>query len=171
MPGKVIGTVLQYGYAGNPSRMSDCVIAPYRYDIAHAADGNIAFGEFVAIDTTNGGIRKLGSSDSDGSAIIGVAVRHIGQPKADNENGWYYAPGEIVDVMLRGSMTVKLKNTTSIVAGGGVYTANGTNSTTVGDIVCAAASGYVQVPNAVIATGKVDATDKLAEITLLERKA
>lgn len=163
MPGHVIGKTLPFGYAGNVSRMSDCVIAPYKYDIAHEADGNIVFGEPVAIDTTNGGIRKLTADDASNSVIIGIAVRNIGQPKADNPNGWYYAPGETVDVLLRGSMSVVLENTTGIAPMGAVYVAPAT-----GKLYAATDTGRLALPNAKFSTGVADG-NKVAEITLYER--
>ena len=164
MPGKVIGTSIPYGFAGNVSRMSDNVIAPYKYDIAHANDGNIAYGEPVALDTTNGGIRKLDSTaDATNANVIGFAVRRLGQPKTDYPNGWYYEPGETVDVLLRGSVSVELEDATGIAVRGSVYADPAT-----GKLYAATATGYITVPNAVFSSGKADA-NKVAEVTIVER--
>ncbi len=168
MPGKVIGEFLNCGYAGTPSRMSDCVIAPYAY--AAANTGNIAYGEPVAYDAANNGVRKLTSTDT-AAAIVGFAVRKIGQPKSDDNEGWYYAPGEVVDVLLRGSMSVSVLSGT-YTARGQVYACNGkyaaraagsitgTNDTTNNDTLA--------VPGAVFTTGYVD-DNGVAEITLTSR--
>ena len=72
MPGKVIGERLNYGYAGTPSRMPDCIIVPYKFDIAHAGK-KISFGEPVAFDATNG----------DTLAVPGAIFTH-GQVDGDN---------------------------------------------------------------------------------------
>ena len=167
MPGKVIGNSLPIGFAGNPSRMSDCVIAPYMY--AAGNSGNIQFGEPVAFDAVNGGVRKVASGDTS-AAIIGIAVRRMGQPKSDDANGWYYKPGEEVDVLLRGSIVVPVLNATSIAARGTVYVCNGTgDSRPAGSIVCASGDDTIQMSNAKFSTGKIDAGDMVAEITLTER--
>lgn len=166
MPGKVIGNSLPIGFAGNPSRMSDCVIAPYMY--AASNSGNIQFGEPVAFDAANGGVRKVASTDTSAS-IIGIAVRRMGQPKSDDANGWYYQPGEEVDVLLRGSIVVPVLNATSIAARGTVYICKGTgDNRPAGSIVCASGDDTIQMANAKFSTGKID-TDLVAEITLTER--
>lgn len=167
MSGKVIGDKLPRGFAGTPSRMSDCVIAAYNYPAT--ASGNIQFGEPVVFDTTTKGIRKIASSDESG-AIIGIAVRRMGQPKSDDANGWYYKPGESVDVLIRGSISVPLLNATSIAARGAVYVCNGTGSNRpAGSIVCASNTDTVAISNAKFSTGDVDATELIAEVTLFER--
>ncbi|MBQ9211089.1 MAG: hypothetical protein IJ153_10950 [Clostridia bacterium] len=162
MPGKVIGDKLPIGYAGTPSRMSDCVIDPHRYDVANKADGNIQFGAPLLLDTTNGGIRKFKSTDTAATGFIGVAVRRMGQPKADAADGWYYAPGEVVDVLLRGAIVVEFEDVTGIVQGGAVYVnpATGKFSTV--------STNNLLISNAKIATGRTD-TDKLVEIVLITR--
>ena len=163
MPGKTIGNVMPFGYAGNPSRMSDCVIAPYAFPVASATNNTkIQFGAPVVFDATLGGVRAIKSGDT-AAAVIGIAVRHIGQPHEDNENGWYYVPGDTVDVMLRGSIMVELENTTSVAARGAVYV-----DPTTGKYYGATGSGYITLANAKFATGKADA-NKIAEITLVER--
>ena len=161
MPGHVIGKTIPFGYAGNVSRMSDCVIAPYKYDAS--LSGNIAYGEPVAFDTTTGGVRKLAATDENANVIIGFAVRRLGQPKTDYANGWYYEPGDTVDVLLRGSMSVALENDTGIAPRGAVYVDPAT-----GKLYGATSSGYLAIPNAKFSAGVAD-TNKVAEITVLER--
>ena len=162
MAGKVIGKTLPLGFAGNVSRMSDCVIAPYKYDISHDQDGHIVYGEPVAYDTTAGGVRKLTASDQ-ATAIIGFAVRRLGQPRTDYADGWYYEAGDTVDVLLRGSMSVALEDATGIAPLGAVYVDPAT-----GKLYAATATGRLAVPNAKFGTGAAD-TNKVAEITVVER--
>ena len=166
MAGKAIGKTLDYGYRGTVSRTPDTIIQAYQ----NVGSANIQFGEPVVYDATYGGVRKIGTSDTDNTGIIGIAVRRLGDPYADNDMGWYYKQGDTVDVLVRGSIVVETKSQTSIAARGSVYVANGNNSTTAGDIYCASGSGLVQVPNAIFTTGKYDA-NKCAEVTILERKA
>lgn len=161
MPGKVIGTALPFGFAGNVSRMSDCVIAPYKYDAT--LTGNIAYGEPVAFDPTTGGVRKLASTDESNAVIIGFAVRRLGQPRTDYADGWYYAPGDTVDVLLRGSMSIALEATTGIAARGAVYVDPATQK-----LYAATDTGRLAIPNAKFAAGVADG-NKVAEITLFER--
>lgn len=163
MPGKVIGTTLPFGFAGNVSRMSDCVIAPYKYDIAHENDGHIAYGEPVAFDATNGGVRKLTAADANADVIIGFAVRRLGQPRTDYADGWYYEAGDTVDVLLRGSMSIALENATGIAPRGAVYVDPAT-----GKLYAASDTGRLAVANAKFAAGVAD-DNKVAEITLTER--
>ena len=167
MPGKVIGDSLPIGFAGNPSRMSDCVIAPYLY--AATNTGNIQFDEPVAFDATNGGVRKITSTDT-ADDIVGIAVRKMGQPKTDDANGWYYEPGDVVDVLLRGSIVVPVLNVTSIAARGGVYVCKGTGANRpAGSIVCASGDDTIAMNNAKFSTGVIKTGDMVAEITLTER--
>lgn len=153
MPGHVIGENLNFGFAGTPSRMSDCVIAPYLYDSENTA--NIQFGEAVALDT-DGHIVAASST----KAPIGIAVRHLGQPHVDANDGWYYAPGDTVDVLLRGSIVVEIDG--AVTPAAPVYF----NATT--KKFTATSSGMVAVPGAVFA-GKKD-TNNVGEITLTARK-
>lgn len=163
MPAKVIGKTLGFGFCGNPSRMSDSVIAPYAFVVADSTAGTkIEFGTPVTFDTALNGVRATKTGDT-AADIVGFAVRHIGQPKEDNANGWYYQPGEVVDVMVRGSMTVHVEDTTGIAARGTVYV-----DVTTGKVYAATGSNRVALTNAKFATGKVDG-EGIAEITLTER--
>ena len=165
MAGKAIGKTLDFGYRGTVSRTPDTVIQAYQ----NVGSDNILFGEPVVYDATYGGVRKSGTSDTDSTGIIGIAVRRLGDPCADSAMGWYYKQGDTVDVLVRGSVVVETRAQTSIAARGPVYVANGNNSTAAGDIYCASGSGLVQVPNAIFTTGKYDA-NKCAEVTITERK-
>ena len=159
--GKTIGISMPLGFAGTISRMSDCVTQPYKY--AASNTGNIQFGEMVAYDATNGGVRKMKATDT-ADDIIGIAVRHAGQPKDDTPTGWYYAPGETVDVLVRGTIMAQLGATTSVAARGTVYVDPAT-----GLMYGATAAGYLTVSNAHFGNGKVDSDQKITEVTLLTR--
>ena len=166
MAGKAIGINLNIGYRGAVSRTPDTLIQAYN----NSGSDPIQFGEPVVFDATTGGVRKITTTDTTNDNIIGIAVRRMGDPYVDSPLGWYYKSGDVVDVLVRGSIVVELKATTSIAAHGSVYVANGNNSTTAGDIYCASGTGLVQVPNAIFSTGKYDGNN-CAEVTITERKA
>lgn len=167
MSGKVIGKTLDFGYRGTVARTPDVIIQSF----TNVGTDSILFGEPVVYDATNGGVRKIKSTDTDNTGIIGIAVRRMGQPYADNAQGWYYAAGDVVDVLVRGTICVELKDATSIAARGALYIANGAaGSLTPGDLYAATGTGHaITVPNTYFATGKVDG-NKIAEVTILERK-
>lgn len=161
MAGKVIGKKLPFGFRGNVTRTPDSIIAPY----ANVGAANIQFGEPVVYDPDKLGVRKAATGDT-AEQVIGIAVRRIGQPYADNENGWYYAEGDTVDVLLRGSIAVEVADASGIAGRGKVYVRTGADNA--GEIVCATVDGAIEVPNAVFATGECDASN-IAEVTILAR--
>lgn len=167
MSAQAIGIHLPLGYRGNISRTPDTVISPF----TNLGDEPIQFGEPVIYDATKKGVRKIKSTDSTNTDIIGIAVRHIGQPHADAPDGYYYAPGEVVDVLVRGSIMVELADTASLAPRGKVYVCNGSHeSHAAGEIVCDAGSNSdtLEIPGAAISTGEADA-NKIVEITILTR--
>lgn len=166
MAGKVIGKTLPFGFRGNPSQNPDTLIEPF----VNTGDNNIEFGEPVVFDPTTKGVRKIKSTDSAGTNIIGIAVRHIGQPYADSPDGYYYKPHDMVDVLVRGGIMVELAATSGIAARGNVYVRNGSggDAKPAGGIVCASGGDTVQVPNAVFTIGEYDANN-ISEIVILSR--
>lgn len=160
MAGKVIGTTLPFGYRGNVAASPDTLIIPF----TNVGEDNIDFGEPVIFDATDNGVRKIKTTDASG--LVGIAVRHIGQPYADNAQGYYYKPGDVVDVLVRGSICVEVPVSTGIAAHGAVYVSKTAGS--LGVISCASGAGVIQMPNAVFRNGQVDG-NKIAEITILER--
>lgn len=157
MAGKVIGKNLPLGFRGAVSRQPDTLIQSY----TNVGNADIQFGAPVVYDANKGGVRALASGDA-ATAIIGLAVRRIGQPYADNDQGWYYKMGDVVDVLVRGSMTVELKATTGIAARGQVYVdPNDGALTSVSD-------SNLAVPNTKFSTGKYD-SNKIAEVSILAR--
>ena len=166
MAGKVIGKTLPFGFRGNPSRSPDTIIEPF----VNTGSANIEYGEPVVYDPSTKGVRKIASTDTGSVLIVGIAVRRIGQPYADDPQGYYYKQYDMVDVLVRGSIMVELAAATSIAAHGAVYVRNGSggSSKPAGGIVCASDTDTVQMPNAVFATGEYDANN-IAEITILTR--
>ena len=160
MAGKVIGKKLPFGFRGNVTRTPDTIIAPY----ANVGSANIQFGEPVVYDADMRGVRQFKTGDTT-DQVIGIAVRRIGQPYADNEHGWYYTEGDTVDVLLRGSIAVEVASATGMTGRGKVYVRAGADNAV--EIVCEA-DGAVEVPNAVFATGECDASN-IAEVTILAR--
>lgn len=159
MAGKVIGTSLNFGYPGNVSRVSDTVIMSFPVG---GADGTkIKYGAPVAYDPTTNKI-VAATAATVGSTIIGFAVRRIGQPYEDSSDGWYYKPGDVADVLVRGSIVVEIETSTGIAARGKVYL-----DTTSGKITSVSTSN-TEIPNAIFSTGKVDA-NKTVEVTVTER--
>lgn len=169
MAGKVIGKTLPFGFRGNPSQNPDTIIEPF----VNTGDEVIEYGEPVVFDPSTKGVRKIKSTDTVGTHIIGIAVRRVGQPYADSAMGYYYKKHDMVDVLVRGGIMVELAATTGIAARGSVYVRNGANSDNpAGGIVCQAASGEgadtVQIPNAVFTIGEYD-SNNIAEIVILTR--
>ena len=166
MAGKVIGKTLPFGFRGNPSRNPDTLIDSF----VNTGSANIEYGEPVVYDPSTKGVRKITSTDTGSVLVIGIAVRRIGQPYADSPSGYYYKQHDMVDVLIRGSVTVELAAATSIAAHGAVYVRNGYGgaSKPAGGIVCASGDDTVLIPNAVFTTGEYD-TNNIAEITILER--
>ena len=167
MAGKVIGKNLPFGYRGTPSRNPDTIIEPF----VNKGEDNIQYGDPVLYDPTANGVRRLKSDDSSASAIIGIAVRRVGQPYANNVQGYYYAPGDMVDVMTRGSIMVELEAHTGIAPRGAVYADPATGE--ISSLANHTPEGgsqvsHLAIPNAIFATGKYDANE-ITEITILSR--
>lgn len=158
MSGKVIGKTLPLGYRGNVARTPDIIIGAFN----NVGTDNILYGSPVVYDATNKGVRAVKSTDSTASELVGIAVRHIGQPKADSPSGWYYAPGETVDVLLRGTICIETKAQTGIAARGQVYV-----DPTDGEFTSVSTSNLA-MPNTIFATGAYDA-NKVSEVTILSR--
>ena len=158
MAGKAIGKTLPFGFRGNVARTPDTIIQAF----TNVGTDAIPYGAPVVYDATNKGVRAVKSTDSDATAIIGSAVRHIGQPPADSPSGYYYAAKETVDVLVRGTIVVELKATTGIAARGQVYV-----DPTDGEFTTVSTSNLA-MPNTKFTTGEYDG-DKIAEVTILSR--
>ena len=155
MSGKAIGKTLPLGYRGNVSRTPDVIIESF----ANVGTANIEYGAPVYF--SNGGVKAIDASAT-ASNIIGIAVRRMGQPYADDSQGWYYKPNDTVDVLVRGSVIVELSSTSGVAAKGSVYV------TAANGAISATSSGNVAIPNTIF-SGNVEADTKLAEVTILTR--
>lgn len=158
MAGKAIGVSLPLGYRGNVARTPDVIIGAFN----NVGDTNIPYGAPVVYDAASKGVRAVKSTDADATKLVGIAVRHIGQPKADSPAGWYYAPGQTVDVMLRGTICIETKAQTGIAGKGQVYVDPADGEFT------SVSTNTLAMPNTVFATGVYDA-NKISEVTILSR--
>lgn len=174
MPGSVIGLSLNLGYAGSFSRSVDNITTPriVKSVISNGAETqpDIAFGEPVILNTDNT-YSRFGSTGT-AATFAGVAVREVKQATDYYSAAGTYKPGEVCDVLTRGSITVKC-NAGTPTAGGKVYvriTANASVPTgVVGQFEAAADStNTIEITNARWKTGKVDANG-IAELTILNR--
>lgn len=170
MSGKVIGTTLPYGFRGGVTRNPDNIVSPF-----HNVGGTpIEYGEPVVFDPEQNGVRRMTAEDSNADNVVGFAVRRMGQPHSDSPDGWYYGVDETVDVLIRGSMTVELAETSGAAARGKVFVCNGSKATesdktrAAGAIVASSGNDAFPIPNVIFATGKYDGNN-IAEITILTR--
>ena len=165
MPGRVIGTSLNIGYPGTPSRSADSIIQN------RIADAVIAFGQAVILKSTN---KWATVTDSTVAAdIAGIAVREVVQANTfDPQSNPDYVANAPCDVMVRGNCTVKCQRGTPA-AGAAVYVrvkANNSypNAVVGGFEASADSTNTIQVPNIEWTTGSVDANG-VAEVTIKTR--
>ena len=165
MPGRVIGTSLNIGYPGMPSRSADSIIQN------RIADAVIAFGQAVILKNTN---RWAPVTDSTVAAdIAGIAVREVVQANTfDPQSNPDYVANAPCDVMVRGNCTVKCQRGTPA-AGAAVYVrvkANNSypNAVVGGFEASADSTNTIQVTNIEWTTGSVDANG-VAEVTIKTR--
>lgn len=168
MPGFVVGKSLNLGYPGNVSRSADAIITARVVSPDDAAA--IPFGSPVVLNTDN--TYSLFGASSTAATFAGVAVREVKQSTDYFSANGSYSPGQVCDVIERGSVTV-VCNVGTPTAGGKVYvriTANGSiPAGVVGGFEAAADStNTVEITNARWKTGKIDANN-VAEITILTR--
>lgn len=170
MPATVIGTSLNLGYAGTPTRQDENVVRAR----ANSDSTAISFGSPVILYTDNT-YKNWGASnvaaDFAGVAIVNFKT-NTSYVSSITSNG-AYAVNEMTDVLEKGSVIVTCTEGTPT-AGGAVYlmTVAGTTSP-VGAFVATstpAGSGAtaVKLTNAQWATGKIDASGA-CELTILSR--
>lgn len=116
MAGKVLN--LTNGYAGQVSRSIDDIIE----SLANADTNPIAFGSPVAL--VSGNVKNV---SADNLAIIGIAARTIKTEETYGQGDAKYKPGEMVDVIKRGSVSVLVSNG-SPSAGGTVHIVKATGA-------------------------------------------
>lgn len=147
MSGFIVGKTLGKGFAGNVSRSQDALIACY------AVKGEeIPFGAPVVLNA-DGTVSRY-QEGSDAAKVIGFAVREVKQA-TDHSGEAAYQPGEPIDVLLRGSICVKVVAGTAA-PGGAVYLRTGAGADhTAGDLTASASSTSgetVQLANVVFAS-------------------
>lgn len=175
MPGSAIGIELNLGYPGTISRSIDAIITSRT--VKSVLDGEketadpILFGEPVILndDNTYSRFGKDGKAEN----FVGIAAREVKQATDYYSACGSYLPGEIMDVIERGSVTVKC-NTGDPKAGGKVYIRIADNKTVAPNGVIgqfeAAADGAntVEISNLRWKTGKKD-KNNVSELTILTR--
>jgi len=169
MSGKTIGIGLNYGYAGNVSRTPDCIVEAKPTPLTNA---NILFGQPVQLNPDN--TVKNPSSTLTPTNFLGLAVSEVKQfmsysPTQNSTQQGFYAPGDTIDVVKRGDVTVKVAHGTPT-AGGAVYARIALNvafpNEVIGDLRADAdGANTIVLPNTSWKTGYVDANN-VAEITL-----
>ncbi len=113
--GKVLDTFTN-GYAGAISRSVDDVVIPLSNTDTAALD----YGVPVVYDAAKTGGVKF-TSDSVAADFIGITVRSASKtPSTYGSNVSSYAPGEMMDVLVRGSTVVPVSGGTPA-PGGAVY--------------------------------------------------
>lgn len=174
MSGKAIGIELNLGYPGNVARSIDALITPRSIKSTITNDketeADIEFGEPVILNSDNT-YSRFGAS---GTAITfaGIAVREVKQSVDYFNAEGAYKPGEVCDVLNRGTITVKCNNGTPT-AGGKVYVRIKANAEIPSGVVGqfeadADSTNTVEITNARWSTGKKD-SNGIAEVTVLTR--
>jgi len=174
MSGAAVGIELNLGYAGTRSRSITDIVTPRM--LKSVVTGGVEtlapvlFGEPVMLNADNS-YSRFGSTGTE-ATFAGIAVRQVKQATDYYAASGSYLPGEIIDVLSLGSMTVKC-NVGTPTAGGKVYirtVANGAiPAGVVGQFEAAEDSGNtVEIPNLRWKTGKLD-SNKIAEVTILTR--
>ena len=165
MPGRVIGTSLNIGYPGTPSRSADSIIQN------RIADAVIAFGQAVILKSTNKWAPVTSSTVA--ADIAGIAVREVVQANTfDPQSNPDYVANAPCDVMVRGNCTVKCQRGTPK-AGNAVYVRIAANESYADAVVGGFeaqddAGKVIKVDNIEWTTGVMDA-DGNAEVTVKTR--
>lgn len=121
------------------------------------------FGEPVILNSDN----TYSKFDAEGTSetFAGIAVREVKQATDYLAASGSYLPGELMDVVERGSVTVKC-NAGTPTAGGKVYIRIAAGA--IGFEAAADSTNTVEIKNARWKTGKLDA-NKVSELTILTR--
>lgn len=164
MSGVAIGKRLNHGYIGQPSRTDDTIIE------SRTADGSITFGAPVKI-TSDNKVKAIGAGDA-ATAFFGFAMREVMQSSDYSTGASAYQDKDPVDIMVRGTMLVKVNSGTPT-PHGKVYirVANGTSDKPIGGIEAVADStsgNTIELTGVVFNTGKLDA-NKVAEVLVQYR--
>lgn len=162
MSGIAIGKRLNHGYVGQPSRTDDTIIE------SRTAEGSIAFGAAVQL-TSDNKVKAIGTGDI-ATSFFGFAMREVMQSSDYSTGASAYQDKDPVDIMVRGTMLVKVNNGTPT-AHGKVYIriAEGTENKPIGGIEAVAdTTNTIELTGVVFNTGKVDANN-VAEVLVQYR--
>lgn len=164
MPGKAIGTTLNFGYAGTIAFGPDDVTGS---KVVASDSDNITFGQPVVLNTDN-------TVDAPTSTTISATNFHgVARAVAQQNNTYpttnsagYFAPSTMADIVRRGVVTVECVHGTPT-AGGAVYVRKTANSSYPTEAVGAFradadGSNTVQLTNCCWEDGKVDANNMTA---------
>ena len=192
MPGVAIGKSMLSGFPGTYARNGDCVIS--KYQVPSTDSSGPAFGAACVLNqsATGGTISDAAVAEAAGHTpvmtqganycFVGFAVREVktllpttfqAQPQLPAIQK--YAPGDIADVIERGSVSLVVKDPQGAgwLTGASIWlrlTVNGTYpSAAVGDLETADDSGHMlKLTNCFIGQGPADAND-VVEVVLLSR--
>lgn len=179
-------TTLNLGYPGNVSRIGERVIASRQ--VLLTTPNAINFGDTVVIvaDSVGGTYQSVKDfiatpGTMTAARFAGVAVRNVKTMLqfiawGNTQSALYgqYAPGQMAEVLERGSITVKINNGTPVSQAGvflrTVYNASIPAGVVGGLEAVADGANTIALTNVVFRTGVLDANG-CAEITLLSRVA
>ena len=157
MAGKVLDS-FTHGWPGTVSRSTDAVITAQ----ANRHTGDLGFGVPVVMDSGKTGVVPFGS-DSAAADLVGFTVRSASKtPDTYGSNEGRIHPGEIAEVLVRGSMTVEVSAGTPQ-PGGKVYVVKATGAVS----ASANAENNVELTN--VRFRSVRDAARRAEIVILER--
>ena len=171
MPGTTIGKIMNFGYSGNISRMADAIVDNriLKSTLVSGVEQNasVTFGEPVILNSDNS-YSRFGSTGTM-ATLAGIAVREVMQATTYANTVGAYTPGNAMDVLVRGTITV-LCNVGIPTAGGNVYiriTANGAIPAGVVGQFEASADGAntILITNMKWTTGQID-SNSIAEVTI-----
>lgn len=155
--GKVL-SVFGHGRRGAISRSVDDVVIA----LSNKEYNNLDFGEPVVLNNAGTGAVKFTSS-STAADFVGVTVRSASKtPESYGDSVGSYAPGEMMDVITRGSVIVEIDDGTPV-TGGPVYIIKASGKFT----AQADGDNTLELTNAKFRSGRDGAY--LAEIVLLSR--
>ncbi|MBQ9210918.1 MAG: hypothetical protein IJ153_04390 [Clostridia bacterium] len=107
--GKVLSSFTN-GFPGAIARSLDDVVI----SLANKSEDPIAFGMPVALNEDKNGIVPFDGSEHTASDFVGVAVRNPSKtPDTYGDNQGSYASDDLVDVLVRGHIVVKLAGTSA----------------------------------------------------------
>ena len=95
------------GFPGAISRSLDDVVVAF----ANKSEAALAFGVPVVLDATRKGVTLFDPATHTGADFVGITVRNPSKaPDTYGSSAGSYAAGDIVDVLVRGHIVVKMEN-------------------------------------------------------------